>query len=259
MASETKTPITVLYELAKQKGFAPPNFEKYDYDDDRCRDRHEIEFNYLVTVAGISSSGSGPSKQIAKHNAALSLLSILKHQDLYKISENPVAKFKKCGFNTALSYIVELHNICIKNKIPSPEFKETFNVGPPHAMEFTFECRVASKITQGTARSKKMAKQLAAKGMLESHMDLIGAFNAIETAIIDKHSEVVPTNNEMMGIIPDKSVKLDEMPSTSKKLIHNKNLTTKTTITVLLELTVQKGLAPPVFQVVLCDSRTHET
>lgn len=64
-------------------------------------------------------------------------------------------------------FLVELQTICMENKVPPPEFFEISSVGPPHNKEFTFECKIASITTEAKASTKKMAKQIAAKEMLE--------------------------------------------------------------------------------------------
>ncbi|KAJ8964253.1 hypothetical protein NQ317_003556 [Molorchus minor] len=60
-----------------------------------------------------------------------------------------------------------LKDICLENKIPDPIFTPVSDVGPPHSREFTFECSIASIKTVATGSTKKMAKQMAAKMMLE--------------------------------------------------------------------------------------------
>ncbi|XP_030761236.1 RISC-loading complex subunit tarbp2-like [Sitophilus oryzae] len=231
MAPITKTPVMVLQELTIQKGFAPPDFQIVFSNSGT----HENRFDYMVAVAGITASGTGPSKQVGKHDAAHNALKILEEMGIYKPSENPVAEFKvpfkESGgspFKTALNCIVELQNICIEKKIPAPEFNEVSSVGPPHAKEFTFECKIASIMTEAKANTKKLAKQLAAKEMLERMKDLIpdliDEFSEVDRALKDKDSEAISSYNEMMDIIPDKSVKMDELPYTLKKLMDIKNL-----------------------------------
>lgn len=60
----------------------------------------------------------------------------------------------------------KLKDICIENKIEDPIFTELSDVGPPHAREFTYECKIGSLRTVATGNTKKMAKQLTAKDML---------------------------------------------------------------------------------------------
>lgn len=64
----------------------------------------------------------------------------------------------------------------MENKIPSPEFKEISSIGPPHAKEFTLECRISSIVTEAKANTKKLAKQLAAREMLEKHVLILLSF-----------------------------------------------------------------------------------
>ncbi|XP_030756678.1 interferon-inducible double-stranded RNA-dependent protein kinase activator A homolog [Sitophilus oryzae] len=137
-ALKTKTPITVLQELTVQKGLAPPDFQIVLSDSGA----HEIRFDYTVTVSGITASGTGPSKKVGKHHAAHNALKVLEEVGIYKPSENPVDEFKvpfkesADHFKAALNCILELLKICMKEKIPVPEFNEVSRVGPPHAKEF---------------------------------------------------------------------------------------------------------------------------
>ncbi|XP_030756680.1 uncharacterized protein LOC115882628 [Sitophilus oryzae] len=121
-ALKTKTPITVLQELTVQKGLAPPDFQIVLSDSGV----HETRFDYTVT-----------SWNNSKWN-----WTIEKEVGIYKPSENPVDEFKVLfkesadHFKAALNCIVELLKICMKKKIPAPEFNEVSRVGPPHAKEF---------------------------------------------------------------------------------------------------------------------------
>lgn len=90
MAQNTKTPVMVLQELTVKNNIAPPDYQIVY----QVSGTHQNRFDYVVNVAGIQATGSGPSKQIGKHQAALNALRQLQETGLYNPSENPVAAFK---------------------------------------------------------------------------------------------------------------------------------------------------------------------
>lgn len=90
MAQNTKTPVMVLQELTVKNNISPPDYQIVF----QVSGTHQNRFDYVVNVAGIQATGSGPSKQIGKHQAALNALRLLQETGLYNPSENPVAAFK---------------------------------------------------------------------------------------------------------------------------------------------------------------------
>ncbi|KAF7278090.1 hypothetical protein GWI33_008854 [Rhynchophorus ferrugineus] len=229
MAPTTKTPVMVLQELTVQKGLPPPNFQiVYSISG-----THDNRFDYQVCVAGITATGSGPSKQIGKHEAAHNALKLLEEIGLYNPAENPVAEFRpslKDGspLKSALNSIVELQNICLENKIPPPEFIEISSIGPAHAKEFTLQCRISSIVTESTANTKKLAKQLAARDMLDKVKnimpELITESDMGKKKFLQEHEEVIAKYNFLNNVIPDKCVQVNDMPNTLKKLMVLKDI-----------------------------------
>lgn len=157
-----------------------------------------------------------------------------------------------------------LKDICLEYKIPDPIFTLISDVGPPHSREFTYECTVASIKTVATGNTKKMAKQLAAKQMLERYEvkqvyliciipsnffsvlfyaryksylicrikdvlpDIAQQYSRDEDqkAISDVDMRVLKLYNDFFGnIIPDKSVDVGDYSKTLKKLMLANNLT----------------------------------
>ena len=89
MAKNTKTPAMVLQELSVKKNFSPPT-----YDITHCiTGTHANRFDYIVSIGGIVAQGTGPSKQIGKHNAAHNALMKLKEMGIYDPSENPAQSY----------------------------------------------------------------------------------------------------------------------------------------------------------------------
>lgn len=103
--AQTKTPAMVLQELCVKKQFAPPNYEIID----SISGTHSNRFDYQVKAAGIIGIGTGSSKQISKHEAALDALEQLKNLGIYDPKEMPVQEFKP----------VTTHNNTTSNTVPS--------------------------------------------------------------------------------------------------------------------------------------------
>jgi len=231
MAQNTKTPVMVLQELTIKKGMAPPDYQIVF----QISGTHKNRFDFEVNVAGIQATGSGSSKQIAKHQAAHNALMELKEIGIYDPSDNPVSEFivplkdESSPYKSALNCIVELQNFCLENKIPSPLFHEVSSIGPPHAKEFTYECKIGSITTDAKANTKKMAKQLAAKIMFQRIKDVIPEIIIEENdkikKITSKDKDALSRYNELCDVIPDKSVNIEDIPNTLPKLMITHNLT----------------------------------
>ncbi|XP_060518264.1 RISC-loading complex subunit tarbp2-like isoform X2 [Cylas formicarius] len=229
----TKTPVMVLQELATKKGFAPPDYKIVR----SISGTHLNRFDFVVSVGGIEAEGSGSSKQIGKHEAAHNALMQLKEMGVYNPANNPVTTFKAAlentdsSFKSTINCIVNLQNLCVENKAPPPVFTEISCVGPPHAREFTYECRIASLTAQAKGNSKKMAKQLVAKEMLEMVTSVLPELTTqvedIRNALTEQDSKAIIKYNEIRAVIPDKTVKVSCMSHTLKKLMIQRNLTYK--------------------------------
>lgn len=85
-----KTPAMVLQELCIKKHFAPPTYEIVN----AINGTHTNRFDYQVTAWNIVGIGTGSSKQISKHEAALDALSQLENLGIYDPKEMPVEEFK---------------------------------------------------------------------------------------------------------------------------------------------------------------------
>lgn len=98
----SKTPAMVLQELCVKKQLAPPQYDIVD----SVSGTHSNRFDYQVKVAGITGIGTGSSKQISKHEAALDALEQLKNLGLYDPKEMPVQEFKPASHNNSTSTAV---------------------------------------------------------------------------------------------------------------------------------------------------------
>ncbi|XP_022906923.1 interferon-inducible double-stranded RNA-dependent protein kinase activator A homolog [Onthophagus taurus] len=177
MAKNTKTPVMILQELTVKKGYNPPNYEMV-YSQ---QGTHENTFHYSICVQQQQAIGIGKSKKEAKHDAAQKVLELLVNEgiieedvvkDVCKMQpEGPEAAFT--DLKAPENCIPKLNDLCVEHNIPPVVFNELSVAGEAHAREFTFECKIASITTKATARSKKHAKQKAAKDMLDRIMDLL--------------------------------------------------------------------------------------
>lgn len=174
MAQVQKTPVMVLQELSTKLGISPPVYELIT--ELTKQGTHKNEFFYEVQAFQRIARGTGSSKQIAKHDAAKRMLQQLQDANIYHPAENPVhgfvpgsAKLNNQPIKTSVNCIGTLCELCEENDIPQPQFEEILDVGPPHCRQFTYDCIVNSIRTRATASTKKQARQLAAKDMLEKY------------------------------------------------------------------------------------------
>ncbi|XP_063990525.1 interferon-inducible double-stranded RNA-dependent protein kinase activator A homolog B-like isoform X2 [Diachasmimorpha longicaudata] len=171
-----KTPTSVLQEMMVKKGVVP-NYELI-HDGGGS---HENTFTYKVMCDGLFAEGTGRCKKDAKHTAAANMLdTIVKHQGLLSLPASP-AKFpvrspplrpKPESYiqdpnGPFVNAIGALRDLCADNKLEEPVYNTVSDVGPPHARIFTIQCAVASFREEGISTTKKQAKHLAAKKMLQ--------------------------------------------------------------------------------------------
>lgn len=159
----------VLTELTIKRGFPAPEFNLI-YSKSNT---HDNEFTYQVIIEGVNAVGCGKSKKEAKQNTAHRALELLNEKGIFhpdystlmdtaqRAQEMPSPK------KPPVNCIGTLADLCIENKLPEPDYVEISDVGPPHCREFTYDCHLGSITTRATAGTKKQARQLAAKDMLE--------------------------------------------------------------------------------------------
>lgn len=163
----TKTPISYLQEICVKHEFALPKYDLLE-----CK--QEKMFEYLVTASHYSANGVSSSKQSAKHLAAKTLLEKLKHVDKFKsiLLEIPAVPEGEKNNNVA-DPVSNLLEICAKNSWDFPDFNLINQVGPSNEPVFTITCAFKEYRTEGCSRTKKDAKKLAAKQMIEQIDHLI--------------------------------------------------------------------------------------
>jgi len=243
MANNTKTPVMVLQELAVKKGWQSPEYSIIH----ARQGTHDNEFHYQVVAKDVSAVGVGRSKQVAKHDAARKALDQLEEMGIYRPGETVVKAPRSELPNTSTSAtspvklsinaIGTLGEVCVENKIPLPRFTEISDVGPPHCKEFTYQCQIASIVTRATAGTKKQAKQMAAKEMLEriTHVlpELVAEINEnlfAHQAITDKDNAALETYVQLRKFNrpkPNLAVKIEDYDSNIKNIMHEKSVDLK--------------------------------
>ncbi|XP_050519183.1 RISC-loading complex subunit tarbp2-like [Diabrotica virgifera virgifera] len=247
MSNHVKTPAMVLQELAIKKGFQSPHYEITH----SVTGTHNNRFDYRVRVAGVEATGTGCSKQISKHDAAYNALKLLEEDGIYDPKEIPMREFKasiiqkQCELDagaaipSSVNFVAPLKDICAEKKIQDPVFKELSDVGPPHCREFTYECGIGSVKTVATSTTKKMAKQLAAREMLEKLNDILQdlllecpreeeEFEQLPSTIRDRmcaesalNQKILHRYNKLFGqVIPNKKGKLKDFSTCFRELLN---------------------------------------
>ncbi|EAT34011.1 AAEL013721-PA [Aedes aegypti] len=144
-----KMPVSLLYELLSRRGITP----QYDLLP-REGAAHEQTFSYRVSYPDGDAIGTGQSKKEAKHAAAKALID--------KMGINDSAN-KPVGKKTPITVLQEV--LTRRGIYPQYDF-----IQPDAAVhDGTFRYRVSyqDKEAMGTGKSKKEAKQAAAKSLID--------------------------------------------------------------------------------------------
>uniref|UniRef100_A0A6B2EGQ0 Putative staufen n=1 Tax=Phlebotomus kandelakii TaxID=1109342 RepID=A0A6B2EGQ0_9DIPT len=150
-----KTPVTFLQEFCMKHNTIMPFYEEVRNEEDKM-------FTIRVKAFEATAEGSARSKQEAKHIAAGNLLMIL-GQDIESLRVATVEKISRAEQD----YVGTLLDICIRRNIPIAKFECISSCGPSHAPSFTFKCEMSQISKTATHSTKKGAKQLVAKAMLD--------------------------------------------------------------------------------------------
>ena len=103
----------------------------------------------------------------------------------------------------------------VENNLQDPKYQQISDVGPPHAKIFTIECEVATLKEIGVAKTKKQAKQEAAKKMLDKLTDLVPDLN--DNNIFDKKKQNIDQEMENSNkIAKAQYTKLSKLPTAKK-------------------------------------------
>ncbi|XP_060822310.1 interferon-inducible double-stranded RNA-dependent protein kinase activator A-like [Bombus pascuorum] len=209
-----KTPVSILYEIMA-KNLTTPNYELI-HDGGGT---HINTFTYRVTCEGLTATGIGRSKKDAKHEAAKAMLeAIVAHRGYLQLPASPaqssvrtplpptIPELKRTPPDVPfINAVGALQDLCIENNLKEPKYKQVNEVGPPHAKIFSIQCIVTTFKETGVARTKKQAKQEAAKKMLDKITELTGSLNIGTTEEADErkdHSQIAKARYPALSRLP---------------------------------------------------------
>lgn len=182
-----KSPVNLLQELVVKQGYFPV------YDDVGIK-KNEIynQFVCKVKCKDLIAEGVGKTKKEAKQNAAENMLSLLARCNKISILP-PATKVKNVQISTPtkicesispskmqveltqltqsspdyVNYVGQLQEFFMQQSVQNVSYKVVEESGPPHERIFTIEVSLGSLRERGTAQTKKIAKQKAAKNLLQ--------------------------------------------------------------------------------------------
>ncbi|XP_061932018.1 interferon-inducible double-stranded RNA-dependent protein kinase activator A homolog [Apis cerana] len=217
-----KTPVSILQEMMI-KNKITPNYELI-HDGGGS---HMNVFAYQVKCDDLIASGIGRSKKDAKHEAAKAMLEIIAtHRGYLQLPASPAQSPVRTPLPPTIPEIPRippdipfvnavgaLQDLCVENNLQDPKYQQISDVGPPHAKIFTIECEVATLKEIGIAKTKKQAKQEAAKKMLDKLSDLVPDLNNIS----DKKKQNIDQEMENSNkIAKAQYTKLSKLPAAKK-------------------------------------------
>ena len=219
----SKTPVSILQEMMVKKQLVP-NYELI-HDGGGT---HMNTFTYQVTCDGHRASGTGRSKKDAKHEAAHAMLKVIASYNSYP--QLPAAPEEPVRTPIApvvpepqrippsvpfLNAVGILQDLCVENNLQEPEYVQISDIGPPHAKIFTIECRVAAFKEVGISRTKKQAKQDAAKKMVDKINDLVADMKDIDSPDSEEE-EKMKEETRCNDIAKSRYLTLSRLPTTKK-------------------------------------------
>lgn len=163
-----KTPVTLLQELCAKRR-CTPEFTLFD----DVVDTGKPSFVCHVSALGKNAIGKGNSKKVAKHAAAEALLDTLK--DMNTSESLPVNEIMCNPYSDEMreNAVGALQNFCLTYMINIPRYEDVSQEGLPHARYFHVKCLIPPHTTEGTGRTKKQAKHVAAYIMLGKLKELV--------------------------------------------------------------------------------------
>ena len=122
---------------------------------------HAKTFQVKVTLLDMVAVGCGPTKKMAKIEAAKEMLLIL---DGTRSSEIRARQPEAAGLPVS-NIIGALGEYCVTNKMPLPSYKQEAMTGSDHCPVFTMSCQVGDWKTSGKGPNKQSAENQAAELM----------------------------------------------------------------------------------------------
>ncbi|XP_063709842.1 uncharacterized protein LOC134838276 [Culicoides brevitarsis] len=170
-----KNCVSLLQEFCARNKHQPPSYKELPIE--RCPgNTTKFTFKVQICISGESfeATGFGLTKKIAKQNAATSLceqLGLCANNDESGIFEGSLcSSFGDLSLVTPEKTPVSvLNEFCAKNKVIAPYYEESEGHGSPRK----FNCKAVlrfqgqEKAASGTGSNKKLAKQDAARSLLD--------------------------------------------------------------------------------------------
>ncbi|GJQ70378.1 hypothetical protein Trydic_g22809 [Trypoxylus dichotomus] len=204
-----KHPVSMLQEIMARQQKALPAYEMSDLSTRECP-----RFRCTVKVDGIKVFADATQKQAAKKQAAMNALLQLGHININNMAVS--SKDENIPITT-VSYnaVGHLNEYAAKNRLLYPTYNECgYNI----TAGFTISCTLADRSTEGTAPTKKAAKQVSAHHMLQSLQNLtltavpkpppMSKTDVISDNTIITRFRQLSTNS--LTIIPEAKVKIEE-------------------------------------------------
>lgn len=219
-----QTPISVLQDLCSRhlSGKVP----EYQLLSSECmvqkpHTQNGTKFVYRVEIGSVVATAPGQSKKKAKHAAALAAL-----QSLLLQVDDPVAsrymrsvlaagdtadeKPDSMLTDAEMNSVGKLQELCMKKRWRPPSYDTFEEIGAPHERMFRMVCEVNCDGTlirsEGTGRSKKLAKRSAAIRMmseLESQHHLPSAQTAALPVTTQttaaRRPDLIPENGDLLN------------------------------------------------------------
>lgn len=154
-----KTPVTMLQEFCAKNKIVAPYFEELAGESSLLSKNFKCKAAVLYQGESKEAIGTGLSKKSAKHSAARCLLELLG------------LKFDWTTSEVDHDTVSTLQQMCVARNYCTPAYEDIQVTGPSHCPEFTLRCTVASLVREAKAPTKKLAKQMVAKEIIQFIQD----------------------------------------------------------------------------------------
>lgn len=148
----TRNSISILNELSQRDRIL------ISYDIRFIGDVHNPLFECTGKYGNIISTARASSKKMARELCANDILLKVRREN----GKNVVQEVST-SYVPLENYISQLNEYCAKNQLPQPDYLNE----PTFGMEHIIKCQLSGLEFIGSASNKKIAKQIAAKKMLE--------------------------------------------------------------------------------------------
>ncbi|XP_031849263.1 protein Loquacious-like [Nomia melanderi] len=157
-----KTPISILQETVAKCNVPLPV-----YTEICMAGTHQTKFVFQVKWSEYVAKGDGTTKKEAKQNAAKEMIRLLSLKTESPTENSRELNTSDSSDDTLNNYVGLLQEHCQKMNLPDPCYEHFGTTGPHHRPVFEIRCTVASEHSEESASTKKIAKQKAAKKLLE--------------------------------------------------------------------------------------------